>query len=108
VDPCLRALLTQTINVRRVTAYTSGGNETLGTATAVRAHVEVKDAEGPSPGGTEATVSHLLITETAIGRDDVVWLPGLDPTNAALGKHPIAVDTFRDERGNVDHYEVTL
>lgn len=108
MDACLKALLTQTINVRPVTAFSPGGQETLGAAVPIPAYVELKRGTAPAPGGTEVAVTHMIITEVAVGLDQRVWLPGDSPADLKLGKRPMNVMAYKDEAGNPDHFEVTL
>jgi hypothetical protein len=108
MDESLRATLVKTINVASVTAYTAGGNETLGAPVALAAHVENTDEVITAENGTQLSPSHLLILDTAIGLDARVWMPGEVPASTP-GKKPMAVRAFYDpDTGVTDHWEVLL
>ena len=109
VEACLKWTLNKTIHVAQVAGYSPGGTETLGTPVPVKAYVEVMVNTQGSNLGSERTTTHLVITEDQISTDDRIWLPGLDPTNAAFSRQPDSVDAFNDpETGAVSHYEVVI
>src|SRR4051812_28625091 len=110
MDFDLQRMLVKTINIKHVTDESSGGDESLTAAIPMLAHVENVLAVGQEQGGTESTMNHLVITKDPIIQDDRIWLPGDDPSDVNLGKHPLGpVRIFYDPfDGSVDHYEVTL
>lgn len=108
MDPALRAVLRQPIRVAPRTGF-AGGNATFGASVEALARVERSDRIIEGADGTKRQTTHLIITETRIGDEDRVWLPG-EWTSDDNGNHrtPAIVDEVPDERGNVHHYEVTV
>jgi len=108
MDPCLKVMLTQIINVKSPTDY-DGPDEVLGPAREVKAHIQEKRNISGAPGGTELTTQTLIITEDPVTVDDRVWLPGLDPANGAFSRQPASVFIVPDpETGLNSHYETTI
>lgn len=111
MDLELDKMLVKTVNVRSPSGagFTPGGTPILAAAVPMAAYVETKLGTESAPGGTAKNVSHMVVTITEIRQDDLVWLPGLDPTNLNLGKRPLAINVYNDpDTGNIDHWEVTL
>lgn len=111
MDACLKELLIHTINIRRVTGWSaSGANMTLGAATPVLAYVEEERRVTTEPNGNQVTTTHIIITEDEILRDDLIWLPGLDPNDLNLARKVQDVARYYDPftSGTVDHYETVI
>lgn len=105
MEPCLRRLMTSTVKVRTVTAYTEQGDETLGPVRAIRAYVERKIIND----GEERKTRTVVVTEDEVTPDDRVWLEGYDTSNPIFSKRPSDVVMFKHPvTGVVDHYEVML
>lgn len=108
MDTELQKMLVKTINIR-VPSYSAAGDQTLGTAVPMAAHVELVKTTAAMQAGKESVVRHVIVTMDEIRRDDRVWMPGDDSSDINLGKLPVTVQTFFDpETGLVDHYETTV
>ena len=81
-------------------------------AVKVQARVEkiqqVKNSSGDGGGMQKEETKTKVYTQDEIKVDDLVWLPGYDFRDTNEGQTPERVDMFRDERGNIDHYETVL
>jgi len=108
MDPALKVMLTQTINVAQVASYSASGTEVLGSPAQVAAYVEISEQIIPTNNGSEEKTTHLVITENEITIDDRIWLPGLDPSNDADSRQPKLVGVFNTVDGAIDHYEVLI
>jgi hypothetical protein len=112
MDPALKSLLTQTIHVRRPTGFSPGGTPTLAAAVAMLAYLEPGATQGSGMGGTEMRTGTLIITETDIGMDDRIWMPGDDPTDLTLAETPLPGSrrVFNEPflGTAVDHYEIMV
>ena len=108
MDPVLKSLMTQKINVARVASYSASGTEVLSTPEEISAYVEILRQIQGTNGGEEEKTTHLIITEKEITIDDRVWLPGLDPSDPAKSRQPKIVGSFSDICGGLDHYEVLI
>ena len=111
MDPCLKEMLIQTINVKSVTGYSAtGGTPTMSAATEVAAYVEQKEDLISTASGQQVATTHFIVTEVEIKKSDRVWLPGEDPDEAFPGREPAKVLKYYDPytANTVDHYEVWL
>lgn len=108
MDPQITASLKQTINVAPYSSALRAGDPTFGAAVAVSAYIEDKIITVRGPSGNELKTSKLIITASAIGLQDRVWLPGDSTSDRTKGRSPVSVETFVDEVGNADHYETYL
>lgn len=105
MEPCLRMLLTSTVQVRSVVGYSETGDETLGPLRTVKAYVERKTYNR----GQERTTQTVIVTEDLISLDDRLWLEGQDASNPTFSKRPEDVVVYKHPlTGSVDHYEVIL
>ncbi len=109
MDPCLKAMLTQTVNVKTPIDY-DGPNEVLGDVRAIAAQVQQKRSVGGAPGGTELTFDTVIFTEAEITVDDRIWLPGLDPTNEDFSRQAKSVFAVPDPEkpSTISHYETVI
>ena len=115
MDAQLKSQLNQTINVATLSSRDAFGDPTYGTPTEVKCRVTLKRRHdvlnARAVGGThgdERVTTHRIYTEVAITIDDRIWLPGIDETDATLARAPLWVHIVADEKGNIDHYEVTI
>lgn len=118
MNPVLRALMKSTVAVRRVSAYTAGGTETLDAAVSLPAYVELRREWAPGSSGAERRTSHLVVldpedvsasTLATIRADDRFWLDGAPTADATFSKLPQSVAQFTDPlTGALSHYEVSL
>ena len=112
MDPQLRATLTETGYYSTVASLSSSGDPVYNTPVSFLCRTEVDRVfHGPMffPRHGEAEESNIMIfTETAVPTDAMIWLPGLDQTNAALGRRPKRVETTRSYTGAISHYEIYI
>lgn len=100
-------LLADTIYVASYTAVDSDGEFTYGSAAAAAAKVQPRDESVAGPDGQAVRYTAEIITTTAIGRGDRVWLPGEDQTNNDLAHTPKIVQEATGIGGQTV-YKVTL
>ncbi len=107
MDPQIKATLTATIYVASATGADVYGQPTWGTPAARLVCVERSDKILPGPNGEQLRTSHLIITDTAIGTMDRIWLTGDSSSDATKARRPMAVDPIPDElSANTSHWEV--
>jgi len=113
----LERMMLKTINVRRTVDTTAGQTSVLGAAIPLVVYMEINEATATHPAGaTQQAPQHWFAIKEwpaelpgGLKYDDQVWLPGLDSSDASLGKNPVTIEAFNDpELGDLDHYEVTL
>lgn len=108
MDAQLRRQLRQTISYAAPNGTVSRyGEVALGSVATMAARVEELDQEVIDEDGEARRSSHRIITESALGLDYRVWLPGVSSSDATAARRPMRVLKAIDERGAVDHY-VTL
>lgn len=107
MDSQITATMTATIYVAAASSTRdSSGQPTWGTPAARSASVEREVKIIPGVGGEELRTSHIILTNTAIGPNDRIWLPG-DSTTAALARRPMLIEPIPGElAGDTDHWEV--
>ena len=87
----------------------SFGEPTWGTPVAILSRVVKDDSEDSAGTGTERGTRYRIYCETAIVVDDMVWLPGVDQTQAANARHVLDVGIhYTPTDGTISHYEVTV
>lgn len=101
---------TQTIYVATAAATRDAqGQPTWGSPAARSVRVERSDRIVPGPNGEDLKTSHLIFTETAIGKADCVWLPGDNSATASLARRPMLIEAIpAEDSGTTDHWEVYL
>lgn len=108
MDPSIKRLLTQIVNVASVVSY-NGPDEVLGPTRQIRAYVETRTAFSSAPNaGNDLANRTILIIEEQISLDDRIWLPGLNPSDLTASRQPMSVNFFYKENGSLDHCEVIL
>ena len=112
MDPELRATLTETAYYASVASVSTSGDPVYNTPVSFVCRTEQDRVfHGPMffPRHGEAEESNMLIfTETAVPEDAMIWLPGLDQTNAALGRRPKRREVARSYTGTISHYEIYI
>ena len=109
LDPDLQRMFRQTIYVAQPRGdNTLEGDLVYGSPAAVVCRCEPSTVvTDTSPTGEETVSEWLILTATAIGNRDHIWLPGASVT-AANARMPQRVDEVTDEDGSVSHYEVLV
>ncbi len=119
MEAALRSMLVHTISIRRIdvaAGYGAGGTPTYAAAPTAAPYVEQKRMRDSHPAGAHGLKTmHNVITETAITKDDLVFLHGVSALDENNGKKPVDVVVHyepdrRDGSNNpiVSHYEVLL
>ena len=101
-------LLVQTITYATMTGRSVTGDPTYGDQAEAPARVELVSKLIRTPGGTEKQASHRIVTSTAIGLFDRIWVPGADTTSTNAAQRPITVNSASDLYGGGTLYEVYL
>jgi len=108
VDPQLKTLLKETINVATASGKDAAGDLSYNAPAARSARVvNVRDTVEKRD-GTMLETTIAIITETAISLTDRVWLPGVDSSNATLSRRPQYIEKAVDEFGDLDFYRTKL
>lgn len=107
LDPDVVRSFNQTIYVAAYGGVSLTGDGTYGTPTPRAARVEPSTKLiDTTPMGEEIFSSQVILTASAIGLKDHIWMPGVDFNQASLARMPKAVDALPDEDGELSHYEV--
>ena len=108
MDPQLKTLLQETINVASASGKDAAGDLSFGAPATrsarvvnVRETVERRD-------GTMLETTIAIITETEIKLTDRIWLPGVNSADATLARRPQYIEKAVDEFGNLDFYRTKL
>jgi hypothetical protein len=102
MDPQIKSQLKQTINIATVSSLGSSGDPTVGTKTQVAARVTQKKSYVPGSDGVNQLSDYLVLTETELTFDKLIWLPADD--TSASGRRPLAITPAVNEKGTVDYY----
>jgi hypothetical protein len=89
--PTAGHLLTDTITVSAFTGVNASGDPTFGAQSTKLARVEAGYSRIIDINGNERQSTHTVVTESAIGIEDRVWLPGDDTADTQEGKRPVAI-----------------
>lgn len=98
-----------TIYVASPTGVGNDGLQDYGTPAAVKARVEPEHKlwyKGQGGTGAEQRTDHYIATDTEIGYDDRVWLPG--ESISGEGHRPIKIQVTSNKPGTSTVYEVFL
>lgn len=107
MDPQIVATLTQTISVASATGADVYGQPSWGAPATRSVCVERSDKILAGANGEQLRTSHLIITTSAIGTMDRIWLPGDSSSTASLARRPMSVEPIPDElSGTTSHWEV--
>lgn len=108
MDPQITAGMDETIYVAAATTTRdSQGQPTWGAAAARSVSVEPSTRIVPGAGGEEIQTSHLIFTNTAIGKMDRIWMPGDSSADATKARRPLLIEPIPGEDSSVtDHWEV--
>jgi hypothetical protein len=107
----IAALLTDTVYIASVTARSSTGLATWGTATSVASRVQTDEKSYDGPNGTTIKTTHKLFFNTTRVplEGDRVWLPGADHNSAAAARTIYEVKRLPGlTSGSTSHYEVRV
>ena len=107
----LLALLTDTVYLASMTARSSTGQPTWGTATSVASRVQTDEKSYDGPNGTTIKTTHkvFLNTTRAPLEGDRVWLPGSDHNDAKQARTIYQVNRLPGlSSGSTSHYEVRV
>jgi len=107
----LLALLTDTVYIASMTARSSTGQATWGTATSVASRVEADEKSYDGPNGTIIKTTHKLFFDTTRTplEGDRVWLPGANHNNANEARTIYQVKRLPGlSSGSTSHYEVRI
>lgn len=98
-------LLTETISVRRVSGFSSGGDPTRATAVTMPARVQRVVSQGAPPAqGYDDVGGEIVFTTSELLVGDLVFLPEDDPTNLNTGRRVKNVTRHVALDGTVTHY----
>lgn len=111
----LKEYLNELINIGTPTgARDAYGRVGTFTAISARAKVDYDVVTVTTPDGEEVTTTHLIITETEVTFDQVVWLPqdaSADPSGFPPSLDAIRIPRMIEKLFNryvVDHYEIRV
>lgn len=109
LDPTIKAQLQQSIAYAAASSRDSHGDITYGsTSTGIKARVIRRPQTVTSSAGEVLVSDVQILTETAIGINDRVWLPDDSSSDATLARTPKAIATAVDEKGSYSHTVVWL
>ena len=108
LDPQHRAQFTETIFVATISAVGSFGDKTYGTPVSRTARVQLDEQVVETADGNFLRTTHLIATETRLGKRDRIWLPGDSSSDDTLARLPAQIKEAKGERGDVEHYEVRV
>jgi len=107
MDAQLQDQLGQTIKVATpTTAINNYGEMSYAVATTMAARIVGEQTKLHDAAGQELMSSHKLITASAIGINDRVWLPG--DSTSEQGRVVAHVAERVDENGNTDYHKTWL
>lgn len=112
MDPTIAATLSATVYIARQNGVSASGQPTWGSPTAYPARVEqIERLEHTSQGQQLMTRNWVLMNSDAVvAKDDRIWLPGVDQTNAALARrvYEVAALPGVPPATTTDHFEVIV
>lgn len=112
MDPQLRLQCTSTIYVGRLVSRDGHGDPRYGRPIKLQCRVEklniVRNSTGDGGGMVSEETNTRIIIEEEIFLSDRVWLPGVDYRDENLGDTPKKIERYREEKGQIDYYEVYI
>jgi len=107
MDGQITRTMTATIYVATATGRDTSGQPTWGTPAARSVAVEQETRIIPGANGEELKTSHVIFTNTAVGKMDRIWMPGDSSATASLARRPMLIEPISGElAGTTDHWEV--
>ena len=104
----LAHLLTDTVTVAARSGVSGAGDPTYGSQTTVTARVEHGSKLVKASDGREIQAEHTVLTTTAVGLQDRLWLPGDDTGDATKARLPVANKIASTPTGALTIYETYL
>jgi hypothetical protein len=108
LDPQLKEQLRETINVASATGVSSSGDYTFGAAASRLARVVRIEGDSEGTQGTTETSETVMIVESEILENDLIFLPGVNPAVAANGRFAKRIERGVGELGTVDFFRITV
>ncbi|MFY0567068.1 hypothetical protein ACN28E_24965 [Archangium lansingense] len=104
-----RPLFQQTFHVAKYQGTDFRGVETHGAPEPHPCRSEPTNKLARDTNGVQVVAEAVLQTEAQVEPEDLVWLPGEDPTDVGASRKPLTVAPRPALlTGVIDHYEVTL
>ncbi|WNG57391.1 hypothetical protein F0U59_23460 [Archangium gephyra] len=104
-----RALFQQTFHVASYQGTDFRGVETHGAPVAHPCRSEPTNKLVRDGNGVQVVAEAVLQTEAEVKPEDLVWLPGKEPTDIGASRKPLTVAPRPAlMTGVIDHYEVTV
>ena len=109
LDPQLARMNQQTIKVRRAAATRDNyGKPTFDTAIEVDVRLVNKRTIVEGTLGRQVISNHSFVSETEILKTDAIFLPGDDPTDSSLARHPQDIQIGVNEFGDTTFWLVSF
>jgi hypothetical protein len=108
----IRGWLIHSCSKRSTTSKNAKGDPVYGALTPFKARVEKSTALVKGPDGEDVTASHVLVTDTLILPEDLVWFPSVndepadDITNALGGRTVVAIASASNKSGRQKLWQV--
>lgn len=100
--------MTNAVTVAAIASFDSSGAPTYGAQVLLPARIELSQRLVRSRDGSEVVSSHVVYTQSQIGIEDAIWLPGDSTADQSVAKYPIRVDAAYDRSGNFVYWKITL
>jgi len=101
----LSHLMIDTITVAEVSGASTSGDPTFGAQSTLKARVEEEVGIVATADGEQTTYTHKIATETQIGVNARVWLPGANTGDNNAAMRPLVSRTAQTLSGGYRYYE---